>query len=213
MGVFLYKKKLGPKKEWGRQAAKEGNVPTKTCPNCGEQATPYEVYRDRITYKCSSCGAINTYTQIPAKKNDAPSKVQKLGGITLRDKSKPEKTQEQVVVTRDPKKAEDVFKDENLPSEEDESATVQTVNTIKGGMKDAKILEFTYISARGEETSRNVEPYKLTLDKKGDIILYGYCLEGRGIRTFKIQRMANCSKSNYSFDPQFPIEDKLVSYE
>lgn len=203
---------MGPKKHWGKEEAKKGNVPTRTCPNCGEQAEPYEVYRDRVTYKCVSCNAINTYTVIPSEKNAPSKKTQKMGAVTLRDKSKPEK-EAQVVVTRNKENVEDVFREENLEPEKSDNEVVNTVNTIKDGMKDAKILAFTYIDAHGNEKSRNIEPYKLTVDKKGDLILYGYCLEGRGIRTFKIQRIADCNKLDYSFDPQFPIEDKLVDYE
>ena len=198
MAVYLSKKRLSPKKHWGRKAA-EGSSTTRTCPNCGEQAVPYELQRDRIAYKCKKCGAINTYTQMPG--GDIPNKKQKrtkkLGAVTVRDRSKGK--EEKVVATRQ-KHQEDSTNEE---------AVHNNIKSIRESMKDQKVISFKYIDAHGNETARNVEPYKLTVDKKGDIILYGFCLEGNGIRTFKIKRTADCCKTEYKFKPQFSIEDNL----
>lgn len=198
MAIYLSKKRIGAKKHWGRKAAEDVST-TRTCPNCGEQADPYEIQKDRITYKCKKCRSVNTYTQMPGGdiSNKKPKKSKKLGAVTLRDRSKGE--DKKVVATRSKQKEDDI----------DEEEFEKNIKSIQESMKDKKVLAFKYVDSKGNETARNVEPYKLTADKKGDIILYGFCLEGNGIRTFKLKRTADCSKTEYDFKPQFPIENTI----
>ncbi len=199
MGIY-YKKRSDPKKAWGKIKAKD-NVDVRACPSCGEWAEPYEVHRDRITYKCKNCKATNTFTVLPSEVNQPEKKVKKLGAITLRDKSKK------------PKKEKALKLDETPVEDVEEAGLVGAVSTIKQGMKDVKLISFDYVDNKGNVSQRSVEPYKLTVDKNGQVILYGFCTEANGIRVFKIKRAKNCTQLPYEFEPRWPVEDKLLDNE
>ena len=58
-------------------------------------------------------------------------------------------------------------------------------------------------------TSRNVEPYKLVRNGNGDVIVYAYCLDKEGIRTFKLHNVSDLVLQDYTFTPRWDIVDQV----
>lgn len=69
----------------------------------------------------------------------------------------------------------------------DETILFQTLKTVICGKKT---VVFGYSNAKGEETSRNIEPLKLCF-KGGAWYLYGYCKTRCDFRFFKLRRIKN----------------------
>ncbi|MGE4213825.1 MAG: helix-turn-helix transcriptional regulator [Anaerotignaceae bacterium] len=69
----------------------------------------------------------------------------------------------------------------------DETLIFQTLKTV---ICERKVVTFEYSNAKGEESSRNIEPLKLCF-KGGAWYLYGYCKTRCDFRFFKLRRMKN----------------------
>ncbi|MFP3040563.1 WYL domain-containing protein [Treponema primitia] len=75
----------------------------------------------------------------------------------------------------------------------------ETWNTITAGLKENKILAFTYRGAWDDDFKpRRVRPYQLLFDN-GVWFLYGYAEERRAIRVFNLSRMKNAALTKYTF--------------
>lgn len=71
----------------------------------------------------------------------------------------------------------------------------ETFNIVKSAILGKYLLSFSYASAKGEQTPREVEPLKLCF-KSGAWYLYGYCKWKNDFRFFKLRRMkAICMKA------------------
>lgn len=69
---------------------------------------------------------------------------------------------------------------------------------IKRAIIEKKALTFTYVSVKGEETERTVEPLKLCF--KGEAwYLYGYCRQRRDCRFFKLKRIRKLLLTDETF--------------
>jgi len=199
--AILYSKMNRIKKNQGKEAAK-GESDTTHCPNCGNIAKLTEKHRDRATYKCTKCNAINTFTRPPTDYERVQKKSPNQSLIVVRDKSKEAKKE----------KKEAVVKSETIdPKNGTEEVPKYTIDTIRKSLQHAKVLNFNYMDRNGQKSARNVEPYKLIRQSDGAIILYAYCLESSGIRTFKINRIRKIKQLSYVFEPRWPLEDKLGS--
>lgn len=64
----------------------------------------------------------------------------------------------------------------------------QIFNTIKSAILNKKVISFIYASAKGQQTTRQVEPLKLCF-KSGAWYLYGYCKSRCDYRFFKLRRI------------------------
>lgn len=64
----------------------------------------------------------------------------------------------------------------------------ETFNIIKSSILSKNLMSFSYASAKGEQTSRQVEPLKLCY-KSGAWYLYGYCIGREDFRFFKLKRI------------------------
>jgi len=193
--MILYKRRQPNRTTAGREAAKaaKGENDTTHCPNCGNLAELTEKYKDRATYKCIKCKAVNTFTRPPTDYERVQKNHPKQTVIVVRDKSKKEKKEE-------PKKEED---------KETEKIPHHTIDTIRKSLQHAKMLNFNYMDRNGNKSNRNVEPYKLVRKSNGEIILYAYCVDNGGIRTFKINRIRKAIQSSFVFEPRWPLEDNL----
>ena len=204
---FITRKRSKVKKFWGEETAKTEDFPTRVCPHCGNQAEPSEVQKDRISYRCSTCNAKNTYTRLPdGVKASKTRGSNKLGLVTLKNKGRKEKGENEMkeAVVSEEKEAVDEEEKAKLPEPETEK-----VGTIRSGMTKQKVLSFNYVDAKGNKSFRTVEPYKIMKDRSGAVIVYGFCLENNGIRAFKLPRIANIQEQEYDFKPRWPIEDLL----
>ena len=197
--AILYSKMHRIKKNAGKEAAK-GESDTTHCPSCGNVSNLIEKHRDRATYKCTKCNAINTFTRPPTDYKNVQKNHPKQSMIVVRDRSKENKKE----------KKEDVPKSEtNDLKNETEEVPKYTIDTIRKSLSHAKVMNFKYLDREGKKSARNVEPYKLVRNNNGEIILYAYCLDNEGIRTFKINRIRKVKQLSYQFEPRWPLEDKL----
>jgi hypothetical protein len=169
----------------------EKHKETQTCPECKKgKLELQDVGKDRNSYKCKSCKATVIFTGGP--KQQKTDKNKRLSLLTVRDRS-PQKS-----------------KDEKQDSELDPVNKAIMLHTIRKGMTEHTILNFEYIASDGNKSSRSVEPYKLTKNKYGEIILFAYDLEKDSIRVFKLGGMGDIEKQEYTYKPRWDVEDKLV---
>lgn len=92
---------------------------------------------------------------------------------------------------------------------------IETFNTIKSAILRKKIISFSYVSAKGQRTSRTVEPLKLCF-KSGAWYLYGYCRSRCDFRFFKLRRIRELCISEQNFQRKSPkqvFNDKNVFQE
>jgi len=71
------------------------------------------------------------------------------------------------------------------------------IETIKQSILDNRLIEFDYISDKGE-SHRRIEPY-IVVFQWSSWYVFGYCLERMDWRMFKLQRLWNLSISNELF--------------
>jgi predicted DNA-binding transcriptional regulator YafY len=201
--------------EQQKELAKK-ELKTRKCPSCRREADAVEVKDDRIVYKCSNCGAVNTHTMSGAEYKEKPKdKKHKRSAFILRDRSEEmkEPSDKSDRMEGPPKSAKDgdeKEKTEETPKDVEEKPPAgQTIDNIRESMKDQRILTFEYKSAKGVKSSRAVEPYKIERNKKGEIVLWAWCQEGGGIRQFKLSGVSATEIQEYPFEPRFGVEDKL----
>jgi predicted DNA-binding transcriptional regulator YafY len=71
-------------------------------------------------------------------------------------------------------------------------------NDIKNSILSRKVINFEYISSYGEASKRHIEPVKLWFKGRGWYI-YGYCIDKKDFRLFKITRMKNILITDRTF--------------
>ena len=196
------------KKGKGKEAAK-GESDTTHCPNCGNEAKLIEKHRDRATYQCTKCNAINTFTRPPIDYERKHKSKPNQSLIVIRDKSK-EASKEKNDLKNE---TTDLEKGTDDPKNGTEDLPKYTIDTLRKSLQHAKVVHFNYMDRDGKKSVRDVEPYKLVRNNNGEIILYAYCLANEGIRTFKINRIRKIKQLSYSFDPRWPLEDTLGKIE
>lgn len=182
-------------RELGKKEAKDAPG-SSTCPHCGAQTNLIEKYPDKEVYKCSECDATNTYTISPARIKKVKKSPNGPNVIMVRDRSK-----ERV--------KEDKPSSPTEVEELEESPTVENLNLVRESMLQKKVVEFSYISSKGKKSARRVEPYKLTTDKKGNLVLYAYCLDGEGIRRFTLGSISKLTLSEDEYEPRWNLEDEI----
>ncbi len=84
----------------------------------------------------------------------------------------------------------------------------ETFHTIKAAILSKRIVLFSYASAKGQQTTREVEPLKLCF-KGGAWYLYGYCRQKSDYRFFKLRRIRQLKVSDQSFQRKVP--DQIFS--
>lgn len=191
--AVLFSRANKQKKKQAQQSA-SGLEDEIFCPNCGYEAKLIEIYKDRKVYKCTKCMEISTYTILPDKPNKTnkhKGKQKEIPGIIIRDRSKEKE------------------KDKKEHTKEDSDPPTTMLQEIERGMESTQILSFEYVTKDGKKSMRRVEPYKITKDASGNIILYAFCLEGGGIRVFKLNGMKNIKSMEYTFKPRWPIENEI----
>lgn len=80
----------------------------------------------------------------------------------------------------------------------DDSRLKTKVSSLKEAILTLKPVLFTYCSARGQTTSRSVDPYTLVL-KGHNWYLYGYCRLRQEFRLFKVSRMKDIEIQNENY--------------
>lgn len=80
---------------------------------------------------------------------------------------------------------------------------VETFEAIKSAILTKKIISISYASAKGQQTSREVEPLKLCF-KGGAWYLYGYCKSRYDFRFFKLRRIKKLLVSEKNFERKSP---------
>lgn len=91
----------------------------------------------------------------------------------------------------------------NFSSWANEQNETETFNTIKAAILGKKVISFSYASAKGQQTAREVEPLKLCF-KSSAWYLYGYCKSRCDFRFFKLRRMRELCVSEQHFQRQSP---------
>ena len=191
--TIIYRKHRHPHLISAGRAAARGETSTFNCPTCGSVSKMVEKYKDRATYKCNACGELSTFTINPGDVKKLHKTQKNPTGILVRDRSKENKTKNI----------------ETKPQEKVEGNIKENLNNIREGMKKRSNLMFEYIGKNGDKTLRDVEPYKLIVSKKGELILYAYCTVGKGIRTFKLNNIKGVEVSQTEFKPRWVLEDKI----
>ncbi|MCY1713662.1 helix-turn-helix transcriptional regulator [Caproiciproducens galactitolivorans] len=79
----------------------------------------------------------------------------------------------------------------------------ETFNTMKPAIIGKRVVSFSYASAKGQRTSREVEPLKLCF-KSGAWYLYGYCKSRDDFRFFKLSRIRELCVSGQNFQRKSP---------
>ncbi len=79
----------------------------------------------------------------------------------------------------------------------------ETFNIIKSAILSRKVISFSYASAKGQRTLREVEPLKLCF-KSGAWYLYGYCKSRCDLRFFKLRRIMELCVLEQSFQRNAP---------
>lgn len=72
---------------------------------------------------------------------------------------------------------------------------------IKTALQESRQLSFAYIAHHGNRRVRTIEPYQLVL-KSSHWYLYGYCLERKDFRLFRLSRMSNLNIQKEMFTPR-----------
>lgn len=72
---------------------------------------------------------------------------------------------------------------------------------IKTALQESRRLSFAYIAHHGNQRVRTIEPYQLVL-KSSHWYLYGYCLERKDFRLFRLSRMSNLNIQKEMFTPK-----------
>ena len=80
---------------------------------------------------------------------------------------------------------------------------IETFNAIKSAIIDKRVISFSYASAKGQQTSRQVEPLKLCF-KSNAWYLYGYCKSRCDYRFFKLRRIRQLCVSEQNFQRKSP---------
>lgn len=91
----------------------------------------------------------------------------------------------------------------NFSSWTNEQNETETFNTIKSAIIGKRVISFFYASAKGQQTSREVEPLKLCF-KSGAWYLYGYCKSRGDFRFFKLRRIRKLCVSEQNFQRKAP---------
>lgn len=190
---IIYRKRSAIKPALAKKQAEEYER-GKECPECGGELKCTDIGKDRNTYWCSGCNATSTFTAAPPKAK--PSAGKRMNSITLRDKSKKKNYQ----------------KDQVAPIYTKRKTEKENLESIRSAMEKLSIMSFSY-SSSGNTSTRNVEPYKITADSSGNLVLYGYDLDSNGIRVFKLRNMASLEVQPYTYKPRWDVEDKLKDKE
>ena len=162
------------------------------CPECKGALKLMEEGKDRNTYWCEKCNATSCFTSAPPKSKGEP-RTKKMGAITLRDKST----------------HKNYDKDQLAPIYKERSGVKDHLDQIREAMGDSVIVSFAYLDKNGNQSMRNVEPYKLARDSFGNVVLYGYDIEHEGIRVFKLGNVTTIERQPYAYTPWWDVEDKL----
>ncbi|PKM73240.1 MAG: YafY family transcriptional regulator [Firmicutes bacterium HGW-Firmicutes-16] len=79
----------------------------------------------------------------------------------------------------------------------------ETFNVIKSSILGKRAVSFSYASAKGQRSTREVEPLKLCF-KSGAWYLYGYCRSRADFRFFKLRRIRELCVSEQNFQRKSP---------
>lgn len=161
------------------------------CPSCGGHLVLSGKPLEKLSGKCQACHAEITVTGASTEVQQA-ALPKATSGITIRDRSKERPREKQ-----------------SPPKGKSEPVNgMASLNIVRQAMTEKKLLSFSYRDSKGVMTQRTVEPYKLS-QKNGFIVLYGYCIEKEGIRSFNFISMSDLSLQAYSFEPRWEIEDNI----
>lgn len=83
----------------------------------------------------------------------------------------------------------------------------QKIELIKTAIENNRHISFTYYYQKGE-TMRRIEPYRLVF-KWSSWYVFGYCLDRKDFRLFKLNRLWNIKLSDYDFIPMEIPEQAL----
>ncbi|WP_413476401.1 helix-turn-helix transcriptional regulator [Latilactobacillus fuchuensis] len=76
-----------------------------------------------------------------------------------------------------------------------------SLEIIKLALSEQKCLSFDYIDHRGNQTKREVEPYRIVL-KGNQWYFHGYCHWRKDFRLFKLSKLLNLELKNIVFTPR-----------
>lgn len=80
------------------------------------------------------------------------------------------------------------------------SSLVEKISLIKEAIRNNRRISFRYYYSKGE-ASRKIEPYYLTFQWSAWYV-FGYCLEKKDYRLFKLNRLWELVETNEVFEPQ-----------
>lgn len=89
----------------------------------------------------------------------------------------------------------------DLTSWQEHESNIENLQIVKKALDNNQELIFDYIDKSGNQTSRNIEPYKLIF-KELNWYIEGFCLEKKSFRVFKLSRMLNLTNSMINFTPR-----------
>lgn len=67
--------------------------------------------------------------------------------------------------------------------------------------RERRLLEITYVDAKGKQSIRKVEPYEIKDGK-----LFAHCVDKNGIRAFKLDNLVSGRITDDTFEPRHDVK-------
>lgn len=78
---------------------------------------------------------------------------------------------------------------------------MDVISEIRSAAKQRTLLNLTYRDGKGNVTSRSTEPYEIRDDS-----YFGFDVDKKAIRNFKIDQILSASATNTPYVPQWPVQ-------
>jgi hypothetical protein len=88
-----------------------------------------------------------------------------------------------------------------------------TLETIRFAASNRLRVELQYINELGEASSPIIEPYSLRRTSEGHVLLHAERPDGRGHRSYRLERIRSARITNQTFAPRFAIELTPSGYQ
>lgn len=85
-------------------------------------------------------------------------------------------------------------------------ASTAPLEIIRFAASNRLCVELDYTDEQGQRGTRNIEPYSLRRTQAGDVILHAERSDGRGHRSYRVDRINAARATSKSFVPRFAIE-------
>ncbi len=91
----------------------------------------------------------------------------------------------------------------------DPKRVAEVFASLKAAILARRVVQFSYASGKGETARRTVEPLKLCF--KGQAwYLYGHCRDRRAGRLFKLSRIRDFTRTEWTFERELPPNEPVI---